>query len=244
MLVLPPRTLPPAAPQERRHRPTDVSYPRHRNCLVWDFGFTCALCLLHEHDLAPDPDGLTTLTTEHVVAQSAGEGPSSRNRYANLLLACTFCNRARSNTPNQSRAGEQLLDPTCVAWSEHFALHEDRLEPLTDDARYTCVTYDLNDERKVRRRKMRRELVEELLDAMRDVPPLLDELTRRAVETGDRRLLDAARQLRADLKARLRDVLSYKVVPDHAPPTCRCRPHEPEVHRALPGWMLEQVIVI
>src|SRR3990170_75943 len=98
MRVLPSRTVPSEQAIERRHEPSSSHYTRYRPCLRWEFGFTCAFCLLHETDLIEHGISRTGLTSiEHHIAQS--EAPFLRDRYDNCLYACRFCNKARSNLP-------------------------------------------------------------------------------------------------------------------------------------------------
>src|SRR5690349_1008078 len=106
MKILPPQTLPPNARIERRHQPEGVTgrygYRAYRACLRWEFGFTCAFCLLHEADLAPfGAEGLGVMTIEHFVPVSVDE--EKAGEYRNCYYACRLCNQSRSNAPVDGR---------------------------------------------------------------------------------------------------------------------------------------------
>ena len=148
MKILPLQTCLPSTPIFRRHNPHPVHWTRgyreYHECLQWDFGFTCAFCLLHEADIAlQGTEGLGVLTVEHLVPQSIDE--TLANDYTNLVYACRFCNTARKTTPRVG-LGCSLLDPTKDSWSDHFHTDGDHLL-LRDhdlDALYTHKTYDLD----------------------------------------------------------------------------------------------------
>jgi hypothetical protein len=48
---LPPATHPWRRKIERQHLPIEGSYSSFRPCVRWEFGFSCAFCLLHEADV-------------------------------------------------------------------------------------------------------------------------------------------------------------------------------------------------
>ena len=142
MSILPPRTPLPDTPFRRRHTPGTASgrrgYERYRHCLRWEFGFTCAFCLLHESDLAVGVgDGLPAagsgqFTIEHLQPQATV--PSRRNDYSNCYYACRRCNLARTlKYQLVSRDGAQLLDPCRVAWANHFSAGGDEYRPNEND---------------------------------------------------------------------------------------------------------------
>lgn len=181
MEVLPPRTRPPQTPTCQRHNPPRANwsggYRQYSSCLRWDFGFTCAFCLLHEADISlQGVSGLATFTAEHLEPQSVNE--QKVNDYTNLAYACRFCNRARSVAPRVAQ-GCRLLDPTKDAWASYFQIKGDLLVPQTDDAdaSYTCEVYDLNDDRKVVRRASRYELLSSYIELVKEGPAFLKELT-------------------------------------------------------------------
>jgi hypothetical protein len=51
--ILPPVTQPWPQVIVRQHKPPEAKYKTYRACLRWEFGFSCAFCLLHETDLMP-----------------------------------------------------------------------------------------------------------------------------------------------------------------------------------------------
>jgi hypothetical protein len=133
MHILPPRTAPATTPTARRHAPQQASYGEYRACLRWDFGFTCAFCLLHESDLSQGMgvEGLGLMWIEHRFLQSTHE--SERDRYENCIYACRLCNQARGTAPLIDTRGHRLLDPTETAWAEHFEERRDLLEAKSGD---------------------------------------------------------------------------------------------------------------
>lgn len=178
MKLVPLETRPPAIVRTRRHSPQPGDYTSYRPCLRWDFGFTCALCLVHESDLAYCVDGTGLTSIEHFVPKSTSDGAEQRNAYTACLYVCRFCNGARGRKPNVSDEGAKLLDPTRTPWSEHFALVHTRLDAIEDDAdaQYTCETYDLNDPRRIAIRNQRWRLLKDRLETVREGPVLLRQL--------------------------------------------------------------------
>lgn len=234
MEILPPRSLPPEEPIRRRHEPTPTGgtrgYRRYRNCLRWDFGFTCAFCLLHETDFA-DPRGLrgaSAMTTEHRELQR--DAPYRANDYDNCFLACRYCNLARGIKPIESREAK-LLDPTSSAWHSHFELQDDHLRSRADDpdAEYTHRAYDLDDPIKVELRRFRRKVYEDrwalLEEAKEDLDWLLaqtQEMTRQQRWDEARRFLSVMRNLQRAQLGALRDLSRFRAIPRDAPATCSC----------------------
>jgi len=76
MNLLPPELSPPEEPTVHRHQPKPAKGERgfqsYRSCLRWNFGFTCAFCLLHETDFSPKFGvvGTGQMSIEHFVPQS------------------------------------------------------------------------------------------------------------------------------------------------------------------------------
>ncbi len=163
MKVLPPRTLPPAEPVARRHRPTPIrDWSEYRRCLRWDFGFTCAFCLLHEADFffGQPGAGLGVMTVEHRTTKR--DAPDQVGVYENCFYACRLCNMARG-TKDLETPSARLLDPTADPWGEHFEAVGSSLLPKSGDAdaRYTAETYDFDNASKMSRRQARQELIED-----------------------------------------------------------------------------------
>ena len=78
MKILPPVTHPWSEKIVRRHTPRSLKgakgYQAYRPCLRWEFGFSCAFCLVHEVDLAPYPIAGSGLTqVEHFIPKSRDE---------------------------------------------------------------------------------------------------------------------------------------------------------------------------
>ncbi|WP_437672241.1 HNH endonuclease [Sorangium sp. So ce131] len=244
-------TRPPATPFFRSHDPAAAErqrgYQAFRPCLRWEFGFTCALCMLHEADLAEHGINSTGLTTvEHIVPQS--KDVTHANTYANCLYACRWCNRSRSTKPLHDASGNALLNPTTCAWADHFEAQDDTLVPKTGSGKYTEVVYSINDPFKVRMRATRRELIERcrklVLEGPSDIEKLL-QLLQRLVSRNE--LKDAeAETMRSTIKrlmadvARARQALErYRGVPVGADTVCRCR-----IELTMPPQVAEQLIDI
>lgn len=246
MKILPPLTLPPSARIERRHQPDEVTgrygYRAYRACLRWEFGFTCAFCLLHEADFAPfGAEGLGLMTIEHFVPVSADE--EKAGEYGNCYYACRLCNQSRSKAPVVDRRKRRLLDPCQHVWSDHFRVHPDgRFLPIDGDpdAAYTARLYDLNDERRLALRDFRRQRLTEALRVIREAPEeiqmLLDQC---AVAPPERSvvLLRAATRLRSLILLARLDLQRFAAIPRDADDQCRCG-HR--THHSLPAGLSEQ----
>lgn len=247
MKILPRRTLPPSKRIERRHTPPATTgrygYREYRPCLRWEFGFTCAFCLLHEGDLADlGARGLGLTWIEHF--EPAALTPERVNEYENCFYACLFCNRSRGSAPAVDAAGRELINPCSHAWAEHFRLLEDgRLVPAEADpgAAYTEEAYDLNDPRKVRRRFLRQARLDEWLSLLEEGPlrvRALIALSEGATTLEEAEiLLDAAASLRSAILRAWAEIQRYAAIPADADPVCACQKDERCV---LPGWLDSQ----
>ena len=225
-------------PLGRLHKPaTARSYRSLRSCLRWDFGFTCAICRLHESDFSPNGvEGLGLMAIEHF--RSKSEAPALANEYSNLLYVCRLCNHSRGPL-GQRNNGFALLNPTQEAWARHFVLKDDQLVPQggDQDAEYTAHAYDVNDPRRVVMRKIRREQLSELLNVIADGPELLNTLLDRA--TRDTALIEIANALRVTLRRTVEQLSRFRAVPPDAPASCRCG-----VELELPGWFADAFIEV
>ncbi len=232
MNVLPPRALPPAEPLTRRHRPKPIQdWAEYRRCLRWDFGFTCAFCLLHEADFffGQPGEGLGVMTVEHRILKR--DDPSLAGVYENCLYACRLCNLARG-TKDLETPEARLLDPTEDPWAWHFEALGSSLRPKPGDAdaRYTFEAYDLDNESKTSRRQARRELIEDrlkLLSRIEEKLALLLDLADEVRSTDAEIFREAWREI-SDLRQQARrargDLSFYQAVPPDAPRDCRCQP--------------------
>jgi hypothetical protein len=136
-----------------------------------------------------------------------------------------LCNGARSDTDIVDHLGRRLLDPTRDVWSVHFRVRGDELDPLTNHAEYTEDVYNINDARKVRLRKKRRDFVTKL---------------RALLESREADLLqrpESANSIARDIQRleSLRNELPW--IPDDKPTSCRCTV---KAVRSLPRCYLEQ----
>jgi len=228
MEVLPLRTHPPRIPTRQRHNPPQASwqggYQKYSPCLRWDFGFTCAFCLLHEADFAlHGVSGLGTFTAEHFEPQSIDTQKVKVNAYANLVYACRLCNRARSAAPGAAQS-RRLLDPTRDNWDSHFQLEGDSLLPRTGDmdASYTWEVYDLDDRRKVEKRKGRYDLLSCSIDLLKTGPAFHKELIDLAEQNPQKELIEKARTLDTAIRQAYLIIKHYSAIPADAPVQCRC----------------------
>jgi hypothetical protein len=240
MRVLPEFTSPATERLDRTHVPPEGAYPTYRDCLRWEFGFTCAFCLLHEADLvAYGADGTGLFAVEHAELRSAR--PDLEDDYGNCFFVCRFCNGARGKRPRTDADGNRLLDPCTDAWGDHFEVRRDRLRAVRGDAdaRYTHEAYDLDDERKVRRRRNRRGhllAIRRTLRAQHKIDALL-KLAQNASLKDRRVLTSAARELNLNLGQAKEDILRFRAIPEDAPSGCRCGTG---VTHQLPAWLLAQ----
>jgi hypothetical protein len=228
-------------------------YRSYRPCLRWEFGFTCAFCLVHESDLVEygvEGTGLTTV--EHSMPVSAARTPTEAeglaNDYRNCFYACRYCNGARDARPTVDGRGRRLLNPSAQTWGEHFSLSDDdRLlpRPGDPDAEYTAEAYDLNETRKLNMRRSRRERMDENLALLSQGPDLLSALLARAAVaepgTGSSELLAAAEKLRRAVLAAEKALIRHAAIPMDANSRCRCGHRR---HHSLPPALEEQTLPI
>lgn len=240
MLVLAPITRPWSQGIWRTHRPAPSYYKRYRNCLRWDFGFTCAFCLLHEADLSVhgiSGSGLGTI--EHHLPKS--QVPDKANDYANCFYACRYCNQARGNKPNADEAGSELLHPCASTWSDHFILEEDELRSSTKNGSYTRDAYDINEPRRTAMRQDRREHLAEALDVFQHAPGIINRLLTCATEGGEDRdaITSAAERLRTAWLWACRTLKRFSVTPRDHPEDCSCG-----VRLNLPSHVADQSVEV
>ena len=248
MRIIPQQIQPPTTPTTRKHDPKPVSggagYQQYRSCLRWEFGFTCPFCLLHEADFVRGgcAEGTGVTWIEHRIPQSTDRG--ARNDYTNCIYSCRFCNGARSNNPVE-REGAHLLDPTQAIWSHHFVLEDDFLKPAEGDpdAEYTNESYNLNESRKVKLRKLRREMYAEYLALIKKGPAKIVQLMALAETRINEpeiagELEFCARILRQSIQKAIKGLQEYAAVPQDAPKECRCE----NVKLTLPTGLESQVV--
>jgi hypothetical protein len=247
MKILPLRTLPPDKRIERRHAPPEgtgrFGYRDYRPCLRWEFGFTCAFCLLHERDLADlGAEGLGLTWIEHFALASSD--PQKVNDYRNCFYACRYCNGNRSRAPLVDESGRRLINPGHEVWAERFSCSEDdRLlpDPADPDAVYTAEAYDLNDSRKVTRRRLRRERLTELLEILNEGPLRVQRFVALAERLDSPEqsgmLLEEAELLLKSIRGAATEILRYAAVPKDADDSCLCDRTD---RRTLPDWLASQ----
>jgi hypothetical protein len=196
-----------------------------------------------------------------VIARSTD--PSLAAEYENCVYACRWCNRSRSAHPTEHN-GARLLDPTRVAWGDHFVAAADTLVPASTyftatlgipppgldgdtDAQATHRAYALDDPRKVGRRRARRELVSDRLRLIARHGAELTVLLRLADPLRRRdpgrfgRVIREIRALRDDARRALRDLRRYEALPLDAARTCRC---PPPCEFSLPEYLDRQLVEV
>jgi hypothetical protein len=249
MKILPLRTLPFSSKVDRRHTPKLATgrfgYREYRACLRWEFGFSCAFCLMHEADLAEfGTERLGVTGVEHFVPVSAR---GKINHYENCFYACCLCNRARSSLSQIDPQGFRLLHPCGHTWASHFeASQDDRLLPVQGDgdAQYTHRTYDLDDPRKVEARRVRRERISESLRILMEGPEILESLVRRLDAEPLGRGFDLERainHLRQSIEGAEKSLRRYVAVPVDADRICRCGRND---HHRLPAGLADQLLAV
>lgn len=241
--LLPKATEPWRITIHRRHKPVgSVHYQRFRACLRWEFGFSCAFCLLHESDLSEHGTvGWGLMWIEHGALRS--QAPDLANEYENCFYSCRFCNEARGSHPLVDEQQRRLLNPCEVGWRDHFELDGEviRVRGEHSDAMHTHETYDLNDPRKVRMRRKRRKALSERLDVYSETKPLHDRLMQRARDTGDHTLVDDARIAWDNFRYACEDLLRFLPIPEDASRRCSCGNTQ---HHSLPEVLEEQLIAV
>lgn len=244
MKILPGVTQPWRTQIARRHTPQPSGYWRYRPCLRWEFGFTCAFCLLHEVDFAPlGVERLGVMQIEHFIPQSLD--PALRDLYGNCFYICRLCNRARQNAPNHDPRGRgKLLNPCERSWSDTFTVVNDELLPRDSsdpDAAYTWEAYDLSDPNKTMRRRNRREAIEKrraFLGWAREAELKLQDL---ALASGEKALAEQLRahsqELRRLAALAYQDLELFSAIPRDYDRSCSC---PDSAHHSLPMDLDEQ----
>ena len=246
MRILPPSLKPWRTRIDRRHEPPPATgrhgYRNYRQCLRWEFGFTCAFCLCHESDFVlhgVDGTGLTQV--EHFVPRSHDEART--NEYANCFYVCRFCNGSRGAKRNIDAAGNRLLNPCTDVWGQAFTLSDDEVRAGTSDAVYTRDAYDFNDPRKVRLRRRRRLTIRERLDFLKEGQAMKDRLLDRAAEVRDPELadelIDVARLIEQRLRLAWQDLELFQILPRDL--ECPCA-YGDEDRCSVPAALEEQAI--
>lgn len=251
--LLPDETAPADSVMTRRHRPRPAKYKRYRDCLRWEFGFTCVFCLSHESDLAihPDASGTGSVTIEHYVLKGTPEGKALRDTYTNCFIACKQCNDARGGRPHDDpEAGRRLLNPMRGVWSEHFVLEDHHLRAVDDgcpSAAYTLEAYRPNAGPKVFRRRFRAQqmglLRAEIQRADAEYEAIAVEIAKPARTETDRARADWLREKRFELrraKELARELMRrHAAIPTGSQRDCRCADAE---LCTLPHWLEVQTV--
>ena len=226
MPILPDVTEPSATRLGRAHLPRQGRWDSYRDCLRWEFGFTCAFCLVHEADLVEHGAAGTGLTSiEHKEPRSLR--PDLADEYANCFHACRFCNGARGKRPVTHSDGRRLLDPCSTPWGVRFRAEDGRMIPAAGDAdaEYTHRTYRLDDERRVEMRRHRGRQLGGALRTLREAPGRIERLLRIAAKAPPevrREIEDEVRDLSFRRGSAEEALLRYHAIPVDAPRACLC----------------------
>ena len=244
---LPPITRPWSRKIERRHSPKPGDYSSYKECLRWEFGFSCAFCLIHETDLIKaGTKGWSLMQVEHRIAQS--DDPSQINIYRNCFYICERCNKARRALPNIDGEGRILLDPCTVVWADHFEVKECKISPRlgNSSAQYTWESYRLDDPAKVRLRERRQYWMAKCAEVLLDCSNMETEVVGKAVAEANNRdsseteqRLIIARSLHKMRKPFLDHLDEFAPVPESRTIPCRCNRTD---HLTLPDVLAEQTI--
>lgn len=234
MKVLPPSTALPKQPHRRRHQPPQAAgergYKAYRECLRWDFGFSCSFCLLHEHDvLAEGDDGWGVWTIEHFVLQT--DDADRANAYFNCYWCCRRCNLSRDSRRITTLDGA-LLDPCVHAWSDRFQLKHHRLEPRHPhdrNAQRTWSVYNFDDPGKVKRRQKREEALVDAVALWREMREIWARLS-----PADQSFHEDVRTMQRNQRLALGVLLRYLAIPESSTEPCTCGSGE---HCRLPRWL-------
>lgn len=248
-VLIPAHTELPDKPQQRRHAPKGP-WRLARACLRWDFGFTCPFCMLHEADLSEHgAAGEGMIWIEHLEPHSTHH--ALRDVYTNIIYSCRYCNLSRRAQPRVDSRGRRLLDPCQDAWAEHFAWQGGvimRARPGDGDAAYTHTAYKLNEEKKLTRRRWRKELFENSQQLIQELSPAIDtwQLGLRAAReakdiAGMKKALARLRKWYPRLQKAVKDLRRFRAIPKDAPERCRCDTSE---NRTLPSWLARQTVQV
>jgi HNH endonuclease len=221
--LLPPVTAPWSETFTRRHTPPPSGYEHYRSCLRWEFGFSCAFCLLHESDIVHGgAEGWGVTQIEHFVPKS--HDPDRRNDYSNLFYICGRCNRARG-TQGKGPKGEILLNPCDNIWAQHFKIIRDEIYPRNEHdehAAHTRDAYKLNDESKVALRSVRRKTVIPCKSLLGRWSGINEKLLDLAVEKRAAETVELAKDLAAMSRLIRLNLHRYTAIPIKHDVSCHC----------------------
>ena len=233
MKLLPPVTPPFSERLERLHAPLpwagEHGWKGFRECLRWEFGFTCAICQLHEADFVPPTTRPGGLSIEHYLARSSDSGKGNENRYENCLWICARCNETRGDRPHtRAQDGARLLHPISDVWNAHFQRTGHDLLPQEgdSDAEYTASTYGINREVRRQLRRFRERETAEIRDSIELLHNQIDAFDNELAIAPDRSqatwLLRGRNRLVEKLRWNLEKLRHFSAIPEGAPVRCRC----------------------
>lgn len=202
--------------------------------------------MLHEGDLSEHGAARTrAIWIEHFRRRKLE--PSLADEYENCLLSCAFCNTDRGTKPNLDAQGRALLDPTKVAWAEHFVWDGPKLQPRPGDAdaEYTWLAYKLNNPEKLERRRSRPALMEAHQVLLSDLAELIRKFGRQAraaKQAGDvpgaLEKLTQARTRQQTFETVAGQWRRFTAIPKDHPIHCQC---SDGADMTLPPWLARQV---
>jgi hypothetical protein len=242
--ILPPVTRPWPEKISRRHAPALTAeadgFRLYRPCLRWEFGFSCAFCLIHERDIKfSGVEGWGLTEVEHFAPKSSS--PAEKNVYVNCFLICGRCNRVRGRKAIRHEGGGRLLNPCEEAWADHFVALGSELLPRhkTDtDAAYTWKTYRLDAVGKKVMRSVRREKIEESRRFLANTAASRRELLELA-GSGRPEIIKTTKALTRMRWQAIKDLVRLMAIPQDRNKSCRCLHHH-NGHLSLPKALDDQ----
>ncbi len=109
------------------------------------------------------------------------------------------------------------------------------------DAAYTADSYDFNDPRRVRLRRLRRTTISDRPEFIERAPQIRDRLLDRAAEKDDPELIEAASLIEKGLRLAWQDLEYFQVLPVDLERPCACGD---ELLCCLPAVLEEQTLEI
>jgi hypothetical protein len=163
-----------------------------------------------------------------------------RNNYVNCFYICARCNRSRGKAPQRDPFGRSLLNPCDRAWGDLFVMINGELMPRNSentDVTYTQETYRLNDRRKVRLRRLRRETIEERRGFLERSSHYITEVLDKIATGGTSADVEMAREISRQRRTAVKDLFQYLAIPHDRDRSCLCG-HTG--HHTLPRALEEQ----
>jgi hypothetical protein len=144
---------------------TAINYKAYRPALRNEFLYACGYCETRE----PELSGSEAFHIDHYRPQS--KFPHLICKYTNLIYACRYCNRSKSNYwPNFLGwvLGRIILNPRTDNFAEHIDQSGFAWQGLTTKGKWTVLKLRLDVPAFVQRRKKRR-LIENVIKKLENI---------------------------------------------------------------------------